>query len=90
MALKDVLDDMIQEMRLGPKMHELKIRKFWLETMGSFIANHTTKMFYSKNKLYVYIDSSALRQELFLAREKLKSNFNEYLGENLVHEIILR
>ncbi len=88
--LKEVLDDMIQEMRLSTKMHELKIRKFWFETMGSFIANHTSKMYFRQNKLFVFVDSSALRQELFLAREKLRQKLNEYLGEELVQEIIVR
>ena len=36
MALKDVLDDMIREMRIGGKMDEMKVRKYWHELMGTY------------------------------------------------------
>jgi hypothetical protein len=65
-ALKDVLDDMIREMRIGGKMDEMKVRKYWHELMGTYITNHTTRIFYKQGKLFVYLESSALKQELYL------------------------
>lgn len=89
-TLKAVLDDMIQQMRIGDKMDEMKVRKYWHELMGTYITNHTTRIFYKKGKLFVYLESSALKQELFMAREKIKSNLNERLEEYLIDEIIIR
>ncbi|MEZ5054494.1 MAG: DUF721 domain-containing protein [Chitinophagales bacterium] len=88
--LKEVLDDMIKEMRIGGKMDEMKVRKYWHELMGTYIANQTSKIFYKQGKLFVYIPSSVLKQELFMAREKIKSNLNERLQEQLIQEIIFR
>ncbi len=88
--LKDVLDDMIKEMRIGGKMNEMKVRKYWHELMGTYITNQTSKIFYKQGKLFVYLESSALKHELFLAREKIKSDLNKRLQENLIHEIIFR
>jgi predicted nucleic acid-binding Zn ribbon protein len=88
--LKDVLDDMIHEMRIGSKMDEMKVRKYWHELMGSYITNHTTRIFYKQGKLFVYLESSALKQELFMARTKIVENLNNRLGEQLIRELIIR
>ncbi len=89
-TLKDVLDDMIREMRLGGKMNEMKVRKYWHELMGSYIMKHTSQVYYKGGKLFVYLESSALKQELHMAKDKIISNLNERLGENLVNDIIIR
>ena len=88
--LKDVLDDMIQEMRLGGKMDEMNVRKHWHELMGTYITNHTQKIYFSKGKIFIYIESSALKQELYLAKSKIISSLNERLQENLVQDLIIR
>ena len=90
LSLKDVLDDMIQEMRIGGKMNEMKVRKYWHELMGGFISNHTKSIYYKNGKLFDYLDSSALRQELFMARDKMKDKLNEKLEEQLIQEIIIK
>jgi predicted nucleic acid-binding Zn ribbon protein len=81
---------MIRELRIGNKMDEMKVRKYWHEMMGSYITNHTTRIFYKQGKLFVYLESSALKQELFMARKKIIEGLNERLGENLVHELVIR
>lgn len=90
LTLKDVLQDMIHEMRIGNKMDEMKVRKHWHELMGSYITNHTTRIFYKQGKLFVYLESSVLKQELFMAREKIITSMNQRLEENLIRELIIR
>lgn len=89
-TLKDVLNDMIHEMRIGSKMDEMKVRKYWHELMGSYITNHTTRIFYKQGKLFVYLESSALKQELFMAKARIIENLNLRLGEPLIKELIIR
>jgi predicted nucleic acid-binding Zn ribbon protein len=89
-ALKDVLEDMIKEMRISGKMNEMNVRKHWHELMGTYITNHTSKIFYKQGRLFVYLESSVLKQELFMARTKIVASLNERLGEELVKELIIR
>ncbi len=89
-TLKDILDDMIRDLRIGGKMDEMKVRKYWHELMGSYITNHTSKIYYKHGKLFVYLESSALKQELFMARTKIIADLNARLQENLVQELIIR
>jgi hypothetical protein len=88
--LKDILDDMIRDMRIGGKMDEMKVRKYWQEMVGSYITNHTSRIYYRHGKLFVYLESSALKQELYMAREKIVVALNERLQEKLVNELIIR
>lgn len=88
--IKDVLDDMIRDMRIGDKMNEMNVRKHWHELMGTYITNHTQKIYFNRGKIFIYIESSALKQELYLAKAKIISSLNERLQENLVHDIIIR
>lgn len=88
--LKEVLDDMISEMRIGEKLNEMKVRKYWHDLMGTYITNHTSRVFYKKGILFVYIDSSVLKHELFLAKEKIINDLNARLEAKLINEIIFR
>jgi hypothetical protein len=58
--------------------------------MGPAIAKHTTDLKVYRQKLYVQIDSAALRQELAMGREKIRKMFNRELQEEYLKEVIIR
>lgn len=88
--LKEVLDEMIRDMRLGSKMEEMHIRKHWNREMGAYITKNTQKLFFRDGVLYVHVTSSALRQELFMARDKIRQLLNERVGSDLIREVVIR
>jgi predicted nucleic acid-binding Zn ribbon protein len=88
-TLKDILDDMIQEMRIGSKLNEIKVKKIWYEQMQGIIAKHTKRIVLSNRKLYVQIDSAVIKQELFMAREKICQIINDKMGEKIIEEVII-
>jgi predicted nucleic acid-binding Zn ribbon protein len=88
-TLKDVLDDMIQELQLDGKMNELKVRKIWYEQMQGIIAKNTKQILLRNKKLYVYIESAVIKQELFMAREKICQIINDKMGNKIVDEVII-
>ena len=51
--------------------------------MGKNAASLTSKLVIKNKVLYVYLDSSVLRNELLMMREKLISRINEMAGERL-------
>ena len=38
----DVLKNMVREMKISPKLYEVKVKKFWSDVMGTTINNYTT------------------------------------------------
>ncbi len=88
--INEVLGDMIDNYRLKPKLNQTKIREVWAEMMGPQIDRYTKKITIRKNKIFVTIDSSPLRQELSYGRDKILKNLNEVLGEEFLLDIIIR
>lgn len=88
--LKDIFDEMIREMKIGDKMLELNIKKIWFEQMQGIIAKNTKNIYLRENNLYISIESSVLKQELFMAREKICQIINEKLGKNVIKEVVIR
>ena len=70
-------------------MDELKIRQLWIELMGKPISNHTKSLNLKGNKLYINVDSAALKQELYYSRSKIKELLNKEMDDNIIHEVLV-
>ncbi len=88
--LKDVLKEMVNKYRLKSKLNQTKIKSLWSELMGPSISKYTTGIKIRGKKLYVDINSSSLKQELSMGREKIKKIINEELGEEFIEEVVIR
>jgi len=88
-TVKEALEKMVSELKIKGKLDESRIRDAWGEIMGKPIAKYTTKISLSKSKLYVEVNSAALKQELNYSRDKIKEVFNKELGDNVIKEVIV-
>ncbi|RMG85205.1 MAG: DUF721 domain-containing protein [Bacteroidetes bacterium] len=88
--LKDVLREMLDQYKYKGKLYQANIRQFWRENMGTSINTYTKEIKLRGRKVYITIESAALRQELSYGREKLKNVFNRILGEPYIEEVIIR
>lgn len=59
----------------------------WELLMGKPIANNTERIWFKNNILYVRMSSAVWRQELSLARLKIKDMINKKVGKDLVQEV---
>lgn len=89
-TLKEALKAMIEHYRLKGKLNQNRIKSLWVEKMGPSIASYTKDIRLYKKKLYITIDSAALRQELSYGRDKIKNMLNEALGEEYIEEVVIR
>jgi len=87
-TLGDAIKEMIAAYRIGSKLSEAKMLDSWEKIVGQMIAKHTVQMKVSKRKLYVKLDSAALRNELTYAREKIRKALNKEAGEDLIDEVV--
>lgn len=88
--LSDVLKGMVDSMKWKEKLNETHIREVWKEKMGTTINHHTKDIKYRREKLFLTIESSALKQELNYDREKIKTMMNRELGGDYVKDVIIR
>lgn len=88
-TLGNILLKMLEAYGLKDKMQEVRIKNYWKEQMGPSIANYTKALFVKNKKVFIRLESAALRQELSYAKEKIKQMFNDLLKEEYVEEVIL-
>ena len=80
---------MVSDLKLKSKLDESRIRELWATVMGKPIAKYTTKVSLSKSKLYVQVNSAALKTELNYSREKIIEVLNKELDEAVIKDVII-
>lgn len=89
LTLKEVLNDLINEYRIGPKLREASVINIWSEVTGKAISARTSKIYIRDGVLHVYLTSSVVKSELMMLREALRDRLNKDAGEEVVREIVL-
>ncbi len=88
--IKDVLKDLVGEMRWKEPLNEAKVREVWKEKMGTTINTYTKDITLRKGKLYIYITSAPLKQEMSYEKEKIQKMMNSELGGAFVTDVVIR
>lgn len=89
-SLGEVLKDFIEANRLQKGLDKVSAKDAWQEVMGDTIGKYTTNIKLERDKLYVELSSSVLREELSYGKEKIIKLLNESLGRELITQLILR
>lgn len=85
--LGEVLKKISTNKQIAPAYNEYKIRKWWMETMGSMIAEQTKKLYFKGGTLHIYVDSASLKSELNANKNTLAESINQHLGEEAVRKV---
>jgi len=80
----------LDAMKLRQKVDESRIISSWDSTVGSFIASKTRNIYIKDRTLFVFVDSSVVRNELLLAKGKLLAGLNRAAGGDVIVDIVFR
>ena len=86
--LKDAIEAFLKTFNLKVKFNETYLVAFWERMMGQTIASRTREIYVKNRILYLRIDSSPLRQELFMAKTKLIDLINKDVGEAVIDDVV--
>ncbi len=89
-TIGEVLREYIDSLHMRRKLKESRIEKQWEELLGKNAASLTKRVFIRNGVLYVYLNSSVLRNEILMMRETLIARINENAGEEIVTKIVLK
>lgn len=89
-SIKDVLKSFVSENKLDKGLQQVQVVDAWNNLMGPAIVKYTNSVKLNRNKLYVELSSSVLREELGYGKQKIITLMNEELGEEIINEIVLR
>jgi hypothetical protein len=87
LSLGDVLKSWLKDDKVKHKLMQAKVVNGWASICGSFIAEHTTRVYLHNSELVVTVNSAPLRHELLLGQDLIIRNVNDFLGEPYIKSI---
>ena len=84
----EVLKELIDTYHLEGKLNEMKVVHSWEKVVGSLIARYTKDVYIKKGKLFVKVDSPALKNELTYNASTILERLNAEAGSKVIEEII--
>lgn len=88
--LKDVLREFVEVFSLKNKLNQCDVIDKWNDVVGPVIAKHTTNLYIQKKVLFVELDSSIVRNEIFIIKSKLIEELNRGFERTVIEKIILK
>ena len=85
-----VLSDLVERLGIGPRLNEAKAVEAWAELAGSSIIAVTDSVRVKSGRMIIKITSPTWRYELSLQRNEWRERINEYVGKEVVREVIFR
>jgi len=89
-SLSEVLRDYVKGTSIEKKLKEVDIVQSWEELLGKTIAHYTKNISLKNRILFLEINSSVVKNELFMMREEIRRKLNEKAGEELIDKIIFK
>ena len=89
-TLGESLSKWLDENKLRQQMNETRLVEAWKPMVGNYMASLTREIYIKNRTLFVYIDSSVVRNELVLAKQTLLQRLNNENGGNIIDDIIIR
>lgn len=89
-SLKDAIGKMIEAFGLRGKMDEAGLTARWKEIVGDMIAGHTKEVYIRNRKLFIIVDSAALRHELNFQKQRILDNIIKTMGRSVVDDVVIR
>ena len=88
-SLGAALESVLTELNLRHGVYEARIEAMWETVMGKTISNHTSNINLKGNRLYLTVDSAALRNELFYSRIQIRDVINKELAKDIVKDVFI-
>jgi len=89
-TLTDLLKQIKEQSHLSTQLTRVEIDTWWKEIMGPVVSRYTEGIQLRQGRLTITISSPALRQELFMGRDKIKQRINEHFQRIVVEDVRLR
>ncbi|MBS1588430.1 MAG: DUF721 domain-containing protein [Bacteroidetes bacterium] len=89
-SIGEALNLLIEKSKWKPKIHGLRIQQEWEQIVGKTIAKYTRNVLLNGETIIIYTDIAALKQELHFGKQQLIERINEYFGERVVSDLVVK
>ena len=89
-SLRDIIGQVLKTNHLDKQLNEKRLIEAWPKVLGENIMKYTSDLYIKNKVLYVSLNSSVLRHDLFISREEIKTSLNKNVGAEVINNIIFR
>ena len=83
-----LIKEYLKESNIESKLNEVEVKRLWEELLGPSVTRLTKRIYVKSSVLHVIINSSVLKQELFMNRTDIIEKINDKLGMQFITKII--
>lgn len=84
LSIKELLPSALDEIGASSKLSEQHILQAWEKYFGSSIRSFVSKIYINRGVLYVKINSSTIKNELFIQRESIVKKLNGEVQQDII------
>ena len=89
-SLGETIQLWIESSKLRQQLDEKRLIAAWKPMVGEYMGSLTREIYIKNRTLFVYVDSSVVRNELLLAKTLLIKRLNDENGGNIIDDIVIR
>jgi predicted nucleic acid-binding Zn ribbon protein len=89
-SLKDLIIRFIKEEGIEEGLLHARVYALWDEMLGVTVAKNTRKKYIQGRTLFVYLNSSIVRNQLFMMRQDIINQINKNLETDIIDALELR
>ena len=87
--IKQLIDKLLRAYGYQDQLDEIELLNLYKEAVGVMYMKHTKNIYFRDKKLFVKLDSAALKQELQYSKEAIMYKLNQRMGKRIVQEIVV-
>ncbi|MEI6123313.1 MAG: DUF721 domain-containing protein [Bacteroidota bacterium] len=88
--LKRVIQEFVEAYKLKNKLNQVRLIESWGVVVGKMIAQHTKHLSVNKRILYAELDSSIVRNEVYILKSKIMTELNSKFDKPVIDDIVLK
>ena len=88
--ISQIMKYCLKDLKIDKKLIEIHVINKWEEIIGRNIAQATTNIYIQNRVLFIHVNSSLIKQELFMIKEGIIKRFNEMAKEEIIVDLVLR
>jgi hypothetical protein len=86
--IKEAIQSLFKSYQIDRKFNYANIINNWENLMGKTVASRTGKIFIKEQKLFVEIQSAALKSDMYYSKKEIIEIVNEFVGKEVIKEVI--
>lgn len=87
-TIRQAINLLLDTYKIKDKYLETSVLTHWERIMGKTISSRTTEIYIKSKKLFIRLNSAALKQELVQSKDKIIQLINEEMGAEVIREVV--